>query len=693
MPDGAQEHDLNARVLLFSHDTEDLGAWEPVVKRLGARWLVCEDPAHLSDEIRRGAGALLISQGALTPRLRAALQERLANEPSWSELPMVLVADSGGASSEGSAHGDRGAQEELGNVLLLERPISESTLLSAIAFALRSRSRQYQARALLLHQERLGPPLADSEAEFRAMFELSAVGQAQADPSTLRFLRVNRGLCEITGYSADELLQMTFRDLTHPDDRARDADFVERVVEGPASEWSGEKRYVRKDGQIRWVHVDSKMLRDAAGRPIRTVGVIVDLTESKVIQEALDRSRSEFRAMLDSLTEAVVVADPLRRITLVNPAFTELFQYRADEVLGRTTEFLYADRKDFEDQGRRRFDAGVDPPPETYEVRYRRKDGSTFLAEAAGTHYRDRNGRLLGFFSLQRDITERNAAAEALRRRERDYRTLAENLPGMVYRVHLREDRRMQFFNDLGYSLTGYSPDELSSGGVCSIDPLIVEEDHQAVVDSVNKAIQDRCPFHLTYKLRTKSGELRQFVERGRPVLGDDGKPAFLDGVIFDVTRRQRIEENLAETEERFRQLAENVEEVFFLITPDWNEILYISPAYETVWGRSCRSLYEAPRSWMDAVLEEDRPRAVAAVEDGVAGLLAKVFPEYRIVRPDGTMRWIEARAWPILDKSGEFFVWRASPPTSPSGSRRNTPCGRVVTGSNPSTTAHPMAY
>jgi two-component system sensor histidine kinase/response regulator len=488
------------------------------------------------------------------------------------------------------------------------------------------------------------------------MFELSAVGQALADPASGRFLRVNRAFCELTGYSREELLQMAFSDLSHPDDRVGDAVPVRRVVEGRTETWTGEKRYVRKDGGVLWVHVMGTLIRDAAGSPLRTFAAILDLTEMEQVAAALARSRAEFQAMFDSLLEAVVFADTRRRIVMVNPAFTALFGYQAGEVIGRTTEFLYAERDDYLTQGRLRYGSDAEPPAEPYVIRYRRRDGTVLLGESAGTQVRDQQGRLLGFVSLHRDVTESRAAKELLEKSERDYRTLATNLPGMVYRVYLREGRKMHFFNDLLQAMTGYSAEELSRGDVCQLDPLIVAEDRPAVVLAVERAIQERQSFDITYRVRTRQGELRHFAERGRPIYGEDDRPLYIDGVIFDVTMRRRAEEALAESEERFRQLAENVEQVFFLITPDWNEVLYVSPAYEEVWGRSCQSLYERPRSWLKAVIAADRPRVLDAIAQGVVGNVPKMFPAYRIRRPDGTERWIEARGWPILDEQGDVY-------------------------------------
>jgi PAS domain S-box-containing protein len=114
----------------------------------------------------------------------------------------------------------------------------------------------------------------------------------------------------------------------------------------------------------------------------------------------------------------------------------------------------------------------------------------------------------------------------------------------------------------------------------------------------------------------------------------------------------------LQESEERFRQLAENIKTVFWLGSPDWNEVIYISPAYQYTWGRSCQSLYEKPRSWLDAVVAEDREQVRGAIpnQERFAELSELTFPRYRIARPDGAVRWITARAFPIRNERGEVY-------------------------------------
>jgi PAS domain S-box-containing protein len=125
--------------------------------------------------------------------------------------------------------------------------------------------------------------------------------------------------------------------------------------------------------------------------------------------------------------------------------------------------------------------------------------------------------------------------------------------------------------------------------------------------------------------------------------------------MAIDITDRLRAEKVLAESEERFRQLAENVNEVFWMTDPQTTQLLYISPAYERVWGRSCQSLYENPRSFMDAVHPEDQERVrIAVLENQSRG--EQTDKEYRVVRPDGSIRWVRDRAFPVKDAAGRFY-------------------------------------
>lgn len=242
--------------------------------------------------------------------------------------------------------------------------------------------------------------------DFRLFFELSAVGIAQVDVRTKRFLLVNKKFCDITGYGRNELLKMTFPDITHPDDRKRDLDLYKHALSGSSKEWISEKRYIRKDGQVIWVNVTGTIIFNDAGRPHRSVAFIENISERKKFQEELGWRKAEFEAMFHSISDAVIFTDANRCIRMTNPAFTAMFGYSSEEVKERSTEFLYADKRDYVQQGEKRYSIKAKGYPHTYEMRYRGKDGSVFWAESSGTQVKDASGRVLGFISVHRDITE-----------------------------------------------------------------------------------------------------------------------------------------------------------------------------------------------------------------------------------------------------------------------------------------------
>ena len=139
-----------------------------------------------------------------------------------------------------------------------------------------------------------------SEANFRAFFDSPAVGAVQANAEG-RFIRVNDRYCEITGYSREELLSMGPFDLDHPDERGADIELVKAALADPAGVYHTEKRYVRKDGSVGWVHVAANMLRDDSGRATQSAAIVTDISERKLAEQALkdtDRTKDEFLATL-----------------------------------------------------------------------------------------------------------------------------------------------------------------------------------------------------------------------------------------------------------------------------------------------------------------------------------------------------------------------------------------------------------
>ncbi|EKO39326.1 MAG: PAS domain S-box [Solidesulfovibrio magneticus str. Maddingley MBC34] len=208
--------------------------------------------------------------------------------------------------------------------------------------------------------------------------------------------------------------------------------------------------------------------------------------------------------------------------------------------------------------------------------------------------------------------------------------------------------------NDRAVSLYGYARDELRR-----LDPERLSSGYPpytlaGVLDNLGLAAAGQ-PRLFEWLARDK-GDRLFWVEvslRGM----DTGRPGRAIAVVRDISERKTAERTLRESEKKFRQLAEAIGEVFWLGSPDWKRVYYISPAYERLWGQTTTSLYDAPMSWLDTVHPDDRDRVLRYIA-GLAGrpLRPGMFPEYRIMRPDGSLRWIAARIFPVTDDAGVVY-------------------------------------
>ncbi len=175
-------------------------------------------------------------------------------------------------------------------------------------------------------------------------------------------------------------------------------------------------------------------------------------------------------------------------------------------------------------------------------------------------------------------------------------------------------------------------------------------------IPGIENAEFDWIGYYGEIALNGGEGEFEQFSEPlGRwywVAAYSTGKHLFTT-MFVDITGRRQAEEALRSSEEKLRQITGNMGEVFWLRSPDTARMLYISPAYERVWGRTCRSLYDDPGSFVESIHEEDRPSVFRAYEQ--YSRTAVFDMEYRILRPDGEVRWVHARSFPVKNDAGEI--------------------------------------
>jgi PAS domain S-box-containing protein len=256
--------------------------------------------------------------------------------------------------------------------------------------------------------------LTQSEERFKNAFEFSSTGMALVSPEG-RWLQVNPSLCEIVGYSASELAQISFQELTHPDDLPRDQEMMRRLLEGEVSSYQAEKRYRHKDGRLVWVLLNASLVRGADGRPVHFVSQIQDITARKRSEERLRLLESVAVTANDSIliTEAEPVELPGPRVLYANRSFTEMSGYSLEEVIGQTPRILQG--PDTAPESRQRIrDALKKWEPIVEQLLNYRKDGTPFWVELSIVPVADETGWYTHWVSIQRDISERKAAEDAL---------------------------------------------------------------------------------------------------------------------------------------------------------------------------------------------------------------------------------------------------------------------------------------
>ena len=450
----------------------------------------------------------------------------------------------------------------------LEEQVAERTIQLSGANHNLQQANHELAREIAAH-EQAEAALRQSEAEFRAMFETASIGMAQADPRTGQWLRVNQKMCAITGYSTDELLRLRVPDLTHPEDRPRDGELFQSVVQGEAPDYRLEKRYVRKDGSLAWVNVNMTVLRNTAGQPLRTLATIEDISERKRAEQTLRTSEERFRLVFRHSAAGMVLVSPDFYFLEVNDAFCKMLGCTESELLGKTFQdvTLPEDRPVGGELVRRVLSGEM--ATFHFEKRYLHKDGTVVWGLASSMLIRDSQNQPLHFVTQIQDITERKRAEEALRESEGKYRVLIENAGEAIVVV---QEGRFVFGNSKAAQFVGCPLDAALAQPFLSFvhpdDRALVRERYEQRLHGV--AVPSRYEFRLT----STSGQTF-WVELNAVLIDWKGAPATLN-FLSDLTERKRAEAEKAQLEAQFQQ-AQKMESIGQLaggVAHDFNNVL-----------------------------------------------------------------------------------------------------------------------
>ena len=356
-------------------------------------------------------------------------------------------------------------------------------------------------------------------------------------------------------------------------------------------------------------------------------------------------AQERFRTTLYSIGEAVITTDTGGLVEQMNPVAELLTGWLETEARGKPLLEIFHivnedSRKEVENPVKRVLREGHAVVLANHTLLIA-KDGTEHAIADSGAPIRDGTGSITGVVLVFRDQTQERMAQEELTKSHETLETILNNVPIMV--AFLDRDGHHKYVNRCWQDILGWSLHEAQDTDVMAEfypDPDYRQylADHVATADGT----------WGEFRTRTRDGRLIDTSWANVPL--SDGSSI---GIGLDVTERKRGEQALRDSEERFRTIAETIAEVFWMADIRIDTMFYVNPAYEQVWGRSTASLYENPRSFLDAIHEEDRERVLADLEIRKSG---QPFDfEYRIVRPNGEIRWIWDQGFPVRDDTGQI--------------------------------------
>jgi PAS domain S-box-containing protein len=546
--------------------------------------------------------------------------------------------------------------------------------------------------------------LRESEARYRLLVEhVPAVVYMVAPDDDRRTLYVSQQVERALGYSRREWLDQPdiWMELLHPDDRETTLAAHDRHNES-GEPWSREYRLIASDGRAVWFRDVATLQRDEGGRAQHWLGVQLDITELKGVEDHLRSARDELEhrvrertAELEEANELMaleiaerrraeedlrttelryrLLAENIPAVTYIRrsdsaPPFTvddeserrDYMSPRIEQLLGFTPAAWLASA-DFwisrlHPDDRTAVLAGIlrsETTGEAFsmEYRYLAKDGRVvWVLDQAVPLSLTADGRPDLFQGVMIDITARKEAEARAIENEQRFRTLAEQAPAITYLVDLTKPG---WLADVTYvspqitSMLGYSQAEWSTSGgwLATVHP----DDRDRIAALVAKQHGGDAPYEMEYRLLHRDGTVRWVRDVGNVLSRDAlGRPAEIQGLIVDVTASRHAEDERRAAEARYRTLVEQIPAVTFVEVPSEDpaevHLTYISPQAEAFFGLAPRELIEDPSHFGRLLHPEDRERVFAANARSEA--TGEPFDEeYRIVRPDGGLRWVRTRA------------------------------------------------
>lgn len=509
-----------------------------------------------------------------------------------------------------------------------------------------------QLRQEVAERRQFGAALSQRELEFKALVENAPDVIARYDEQ-FRHIYINPAVEVATGIPFPDFIGKTFQEMGMPADVSAEWNHALQMVFETNLEQEIDFQFLTPLG-LRYYQ--SRLVPLMTDGVESVLAIMRDITALKQVETALLKSEERFRTSIDNMLDCFAIYTSVRDqsgkivdfiIEYFNTAACESHLLTQELQIGKNLCDLLptVQTSGMFDEYVNVVETGIALIKE-YLI-----DNASGLTKAFDLRVVKLGD---GFAAAWRDITDRKQTEAALQESELRFRQFAENINDVFWMV--TPDHRDIIYVSPAYDqIWGRNRQDLYEDASTWIN-AIHPEDRQRVRAAIKlqtQEIESQGYGELEYRIVRPDGKVRWIRDRAFGVHDGQGVLYRFVGVAKDVTERKQADEALQESELRFRQLAENVREVFWVMTSDRSELIYVSPAYEEIWGRTCESLYNNPDTWLEAIHPLDLDSMMAAFQQQAE---AGFNWEYRILRPDGSMRWIHDRAFGVHNQQGLVY-------------------------------------
>ena len=498
-------------------------------------------------------------------------------------------------------------------------------------------------------QKLLETELRKSRQEFKHYFEAGAVGMS-VSTAEKTWIEVNQRLCQMLGYTRDELLGLSWTDVSHPGDLDANLDLFQQVIDGKIDSYELDKRFKRKNGEVLYVTLTVECERNNDGSVNHFLASYVDITKRKLAEIALVESEAMYRNLIEKMPDGVYKSTHDGKFVEVNPAMVKMFGYNSRE------EMIAIDiRQDLYLTPTERDTLVMD---ETFRelgiFRLKKKDGTELWAEDHGWYTLDENGNTIFHEGVIRDVSERIQSEKALRESEEKFKAIANYAAS--WEGWFNTQGRLIWTNSYSERLTGYTPQEYMEAERI-LPMLFLEEDIETVRKKFENAVFGDTGDNYEIRIKRKDGSWFWASVSWRPILDSNGNSLGFRTSTRDISERKQAELALNELQRQQTTLISNLPGFAYRCANDeqWT-MFFISDGCNAITGYPPIDFLQNRKIAFNEIIHPDY-RDLLWQKWQQALSEKQVFRhEYPIINADGEIRWVWEQGQGVFNENNELL-------------------------------------